>query len=59
MALQQKIVSETGGISSGTYIYQTNSSNGTTSSLDRMSARSKAMVSKLPALFDLFWGDFN
>lgn len=51
--LQQKIGAETGGIRSGTYISQTHSSNGTGSPLAKMTVRSKAMVSQLPALFDL------
>lgn len=51
--LQQKIGADTGGIRAGTYISQMYSATGNGSALAKMTVRSKAMVSQVPALFDL------
>lgn len=51
--LQRKIGSETGGIRAGALLTQMYSPTGDGAPLTKMSVRSKAMISQVPALFDL------
>lgn len=51
--LQQVIGAETGGIRSGTMITQMYSPTGTGTPLAKLTVRGKAMLSQVPALFDL------
>lgn len=51
--LQRKIGTETGGIRSGTFIGQMYSPTGDGAPVAKMAVRSKAMLSQVPALFDI------